>query len=204
MIVGLTGGIATGKSTVSAILKESGVYIVDADVWARRVVEPGSDGLREIVDAFGNGVLLADGSLNRKHLGDIVFADPAARNILNAITHPRVRSGMKHETNTYFAKHLDEPIVWDVPLLFEGETQYLVDCTILVYTSPQTQVRRLMARDEIDTTAAKARIDSQMPIEEKRKRATYLIDNDGSLEHTREQVQQVWRTIRSQAKSRHV
>lgn len=201
MIVGLTGSIATGKSTVSAVLKEFGAYIVDADLWARRVVERRSDGLRDIVDAFGPEVLCPDGSLNRKALASLIFANPEARQRLNAITHPRIRSGMQSETKSHLLHHPDEPIVWDVPLLFEGETRHLVDCIVLVYASPSVQLKRLMARDGIDKNAAQARIDSQMPIDEKRKLATYLIDNDGDFENTREQVQQVWRTIRSRAKS---
>lgn len=202
MIIGLTGGIASGKSTVTDMFRSLGAYVVDADVWARRVVEVGSDGLREIVDAFGADVLHADGSLNRKALGAIIFADRHRREQLNAITHPRVRMGMKRETETYLDTHPGEPVLWDVPLLFEGETHRLVDQTILVYASPQTQLKRLMARDGIDEMAAQSRITAQMPIDEKRALATYLIENEGELETTREQVQRVWTIIRDLAEHR--
>jgi dephospho-CoA kinase len=200
VIVGLTGGIATGKSTVTQMLRELGAYVVDADVWARRVVEPGSDGLREIVQSFGQTVLKADGSLDRAALANIVFHDASARERLNAITHPRVRAGMKEETERYQAAHPGEPVVWDVPLLFEGETRRLVDRTILVYTDETTQLARLMARNGYSEEEAVARIRSQMPIEEKRTLADYVIDNTGTLDYTREQVERVWNSIRSEAR----
>jgi dephospho-CoA kinase len=199
VIVGLTGGIATGKSTVTQMLRELGAYVVDADVWARRVVEPGSDGLREIVESFGQTVLKADGSLDRAALANIVFHDASARERLNAITHPRVRAGMKEETESYQAAHPGEPVIWDVPLLFEGETRRLVDRTILVYTDETTQLARLMARNGYSEEEAVARIRSQMPIEEKRTLADYVIDNTGTLDYTREQVERVWNSIRSEA-----
>ncbi|WP_371826301.1 dephospho-CoA kinase [Alicyclobacillus fastidiosus] len=198
MIVGLTGGIGTGKSTVSDMLRQMGAYVVDADVWARRVVEPGSEGLEEIRKTFGDVVLERDGRLNRKALGQLIFGDEALRVRLNEITHPRIRLGMKRETEEYFKVHPGEPVVWDVPLLFEGETKRLVDCTILVYTPPEIQLARLMSRDQSTESEAKARIAAQMPIDEKRPFATYIIENDGTLEKTREQVQLVWTTIRSQ------
>ncbi|GMA64845.1 dephospho-CoA kinase [Alicyclobacillus fastidiosus] len=198
LIVGLTGGIGTGKSTVSDMLRQLGAYVVDADVWARRVVEPGSDGLEEIRKAFGDRVLEPDGSLNRKALGQLIFGDTSLRARLNDITHPRIRLGMMRETAEYLEAHPGEPVVWDVPLLFEGETKRLVDCTILVYTPPEIQLARLMARDQSTEVEARARIAAQMPIDEKRRLATYIIENDGTLEKTREQVQLVWTTIRSQ------
>lgn len=199
MIVGLTGGIATGKSTVTDMFRSLGAYVVDADVWARRVVEPGQPALEEIAAAFGDGVLNADGSLNRKALGAIVFSDASARQRLNQFTHPRVRQGMKDETETYRLTHPDDPVIWDVPLLFEGETRQLVDKTIVVYVDEPTQLRRLQARDQLSESDARARIAAQMPIEVKRSMADYVIDNTRSLGATREQVQRVWQTLRSQA-----
>lgn len=199
MIIGLTGGIATGKSTVTAILRELGAYVVDADVWARRVVEPGQPALREIAEAFGDGVLLPDGTLNRKALAAIVFQDERARQTLNQITHPRVREGMREETKRYQAVHPGEPVVWDVPLLFEGDTSRLVDRTVVVYADEGTQLVRLMARDGLSEAEARARIAAQMPIEEKRRLADYVIDNTGTVEQTREQVTRLWHDLRSQA-----
>lgn len=196
-IVGLTGGIGTGKSTVSAMLRDLGAYVVDADVWARRVVEPGSDGLAEIVGAFGAEILMSDGSLDRKRLGAIVFSDDHARQILNQITHPRVRKGMLDETRAYVEREGDKKVVWDVPLLFEGDAWQVVGWTIVVYAPPEVQLSRIMQRDGIDAAAATARIQSQMSIEQKRRLATYVIDNDGTLENTREQVESVWATILS-------
>jgi dephospho-CoA kinase len=199
VIVGLTGGIATGKSTVTKMLRDLGAYVVDADIWARRVVEPGSRGLQEIVESFGEKVLNPDGTLNRQALGAIVFHDAKARQRLNAITHPKVREGMKQETAEYLLTHPGEPVVWDVPLLFEGETHRLVDFTILVYVDEATQLARLMARDGISEQDATARIRAQMPIEDKRKLADYIIDNRGTTDETREQVARIWQILRSQA-----
>jgi dephospho-CoA kinase len=203
VIVGLTGGIATGKSTVTKMLRDLGAYVVDADVWARRVVEPGSRGLKEIVESFGENVLNPDGTLNRQALGAIVFHDAQARQRLNAITHPKVREGMKQETAEYVRMHPGEPVVWDVPLLFEGETYRLVDTTILVYVDEATQLARLMARDGLTEQDATARIRAQMPIEDKRKLADYIIDNRGTTEQTREQVARIWQILRSQAVDQH-
>ena len=199
MIVGLTGGIATGKSTVTSMLRERGAYVVDADVWARKVVEKGSAGLAEIVQAFGSGILQGDGTLNRAALGQIVFQDAEARQRLNDITHPKVRDGMRQETAAYLEKHPDTPIVWDVPLLFEGETRNLVDVTILVYIPEEVQRMRLMSRDGLSEEDANRRISAQMPIEEKRALATYVIDNSGSLDNTREQVTRIWSKLCKEA-----
>jgi dephospho-CoA kinase len=201
VIVGLTGGIASGKSTVTQMLRDLGAYVVDADVWARKVVAVGSEGLAEITRAFGADVLNADGSLNREKLGAIVFHDEAARTQLNAITHPRVRQGMREETTAFLRDRPSEPIVWDVPLLFEGETQNYVQKTVLVYVSQETQLQRLMLRDAMDATDANARIHAQMPIAEKRGMADYVIDNSGSIEQTRGQVQHVWAILRAESRN---
>lgn len=199
MIVGLTGGIATGKSTVSDMFRAYGAYVVDADVWARKVVEPGQPALQEICQVFGSGVLHPDGTLNRPALGQVVFHDERARQQLNAITHPRIRAGMKAQTELFLAEHPNEPIIWDVPLLFEGETRRHVDTTVLVYAAEDVQLKRLMARDHLSKDDAMARIRAQMPIEEKRKIADYVIDNSKSREQTKEQVQAVWKTLQTRA-----
>jgi dephospho-CoA kinase len=198
MIVGLTGGIATGKTTVTGMLRALGAYVVDADEWARKVVEPGADGLDEIVRAFGDTILEPDGSLSRAKLGQKIFHDDEARKILNAIMHPRVRSGMKSETEAYLRANPGNPVVWDVPLLFEGKTRKMVDKTILVYVDEPLQLVRLMDRNGYTEEEAKARIRSQISIEEKRRLADFLIDNRGTLDETREQVHKVWETLRGQ------
>ncbi|AEJ44521.1 dephospho-CoA kinase [Alicyclobacillus acidocaldarius] len=200
-IIGLTGGIGTGKSTVSQMLRDLGAFVVDADVWARRVVEPGSDGLRDIVEVFGEDVLQPDGTLDRKKLGAIVFRDEEKRLQLNRIVHPRVQQGMWQETTDYWRDHPGEPVVWDVPLLIEGTAKRLVDEIVVVYASPATQLRRVMERDGLSEEEALRRIQAQMPIDEKRAVATYVIENDGPLEFTREQVQALWQKLRAESRS---
>jgi dephospho-CoA kinase len=202
VIVGLTGGIATGKSTVTDMFRELGAYVVDADVWARRIVEPGSEALSEIVQAFGEDVLLPDGTLNRPKLGSLIFHNPDMRQQLNEITHPRVRAGMREETEEALRTEPLRPILWDVPLLFEGETLLMVDKTLVVYVDEALQLARLMHRNHLSEEEAMARIRSQLSIEDKKGRADYVIDNRGTLEETREQVQRVWRTIEGEAKGR--
>ncbi|RIV22106.1 dephospho-CoA kinase [Alicyclobacillaceae bacterium I2511] len=197
MIIGLTGGIATGKSTVTGMLRELGAFVVDADLWARRVVEPDQPALLEIVEFFGTRVLRADGSLNRSLLANIIFQNETARKKLNQVTHPRVREGMWEETTAFLAETPNEPVVWDVPLLFEGETRLLVDVTLLVYVPVSVQRQRLVARDHLTEAAANARIAAQMSIEEKRALADYVIDNSGGLEQTRRQVNELWQTLRT-------
>jgi len=199
MIVGLTGGIATGKSTVTQMLREMGAYVLDADVWARKVVEPQSEGLREIVDNFGTEVLMPDETLNRAALARIIFHNPSQRAVLNNITHPKIRSGMKRETVEFLKSHPGEPVVWDVPLLFEGETRHLVDAIVLVYASENIQLDRLMQRDGLNEAEARARIAAQMPIEEKKNLADYIVDNSQSIDYTKEQVQHLWQTLRLKA-----
>ncbi|MCF8566215.1 dephospho-CoA kinase [Alicyclobacillus tolerans] len=200
MIVGLTGGIATGKSTVTNMLRELDAYVVDADEWARRVVEPGAEALTEIAQEFGETVLNPDGTLNRAALGEVVFTDVSARQRLNAITHPRIRNGMLQETMEFVKSSPNMPIVWDVPLLFEGETKNLVDLTVLVYATPQLQLTRLMERNGYSLKEAKARIAAQMPIDEKRQFADYIIDNSGTQSETKEQVQKLWTTLLDRAR----
>lgn len=181
------------------MLRELGATVVDADLWARRVVEPGQPALAEIVKTFGADVLQPDGMLDRARLGSIVFHDASARNRLNAITHPRIREGMWRETEEALAAHPDLPVVWDVPLLFEGGMWRVCDATIVVYVDEQTQRQRLMRRNHLSAEEADARIRAQMPMEEKRRRADYVIDNRGTIEETRKQVEQLWQTLRARA-----
>ncbi|CAM3789886.1 dephospho-CoA kinase [Marinicrinis lubricantis] len=192
MNIGLTGGIACGKSTVSSMLVEKGAALVDADRIAREVVLPGEPALKQIVDRFGQAVLLEDGSLNRKQLGSIVFADDESRKDLEAILHPTIRARMKEQMAAYEREIPDRLVVVDVPLLYESKLQELFQAVLVVYVPEEVQLKRLMERDGILEKDAMNRIKSQMPIEEKKKKADLYIDNSGSMEQTKQQVDLFW------------
>lgn len=192
-VIGLTGGIASGKSLVSATLRQLGAKVVDADEVARLVVEPGTAGLAEIRQIFGDKILNHDGSLDRKALGNIVFADPAKLKMLNEITHPQIFKYFKNEIDK-FLKHKDYPaLILDVPLLIESGYHRLVDEVWLVVVSKEVQVSRVMERDGISREQALQRISSQMTVEDKQKYADVIIDNSGSIEATREKVIGLWK-----------
>lgn len=179
-IVGLTGGIASGKSTVSSYLKEKAYVIVDADLIARKVVTRGSEGLVKLVDEFTEDILNDDKSLNRKKLGAIVFNDPVKLEILNSILHPLI----KGEILSSFENHKSsgqELIIFDCPLLFESGYESLCDETWLVSIKYETQIKRLIVRDNIDKVHASKIIKSQMTLDEKAKRANVIIDNEASI-----------------------
>lgn len=190
-LIGLTGGIATGKSTVAAELGGHGATVIDADVLAREVVEPGQPALEEIAARFGREVITDDGRVDRARLGSIVFADPEARRDLERITHPRVRDLMQQRIAAALAADADL-IVAEVPLLFETKSEALYEGVMLAYAPPGVQLERLMARDGIDEASARLRLSAQIPIDDKRTRATWVIDNSGSVDETREQVTQWW------------
>ncbi|MBB6635967.1 dephospho-CoA kinase [Cohnella thailandensis] len=193
MNMGLTGGIASGKSTVSRLLVQRGAALVDADKIAREVVEPGQPSLRLIAERFGQAVLLEDGSLNRKKLGEIVFSDPSEREALEQITHPAIRGIMKDRMADFGRENPKRLVVVDVPLLYESELGSLFHKVMVVYVPREVQLARLMERDRLGLEAARRRLDAQMDIEEKRKRADYVIDNSGSLEDTIRQIDDFWR-----------
>ncbi len=186
IVVGLTGGIASGKSTVAGFLLEAGARIVDADRIAKAVVTPGTPVHAEIAAVFGQTILLPDGHLDRKRLGGIIFTDPVQQAALNAIVHPRVIEGMEAEIDRIAAESPDAVVVLDVPLLFESGMHRDLAEVIVVYVPEALQLERLVARDGISATDAMARIRSQMPIEEKRRRATIVIDNSGTENATRQ------------------
>lgn len=190
--IGLTGGIATGKSTVAALLKEKGAVIIDADIIARELVEPGRPAWQEIVDWLGRDILHLDGSINRERLGALVFSDEPARRKLNAILHPRVGQEMALRAEAARAANPQTVLVYDVPLLIEAGMQQAVDQVLLVYSSHKTQLRRLLVRDNLTREEALKRIRSQMPIEEKKKYAHAVIDNSGSRAQTARQVEDFW------------
>ncbi len=176
-LVGLTGGIATGKSTFAAALRALGAPVIDADELARRVVRRGSPALAEIARVFGPEVLTPEGELDRRHMAARVFADAAARNRLEAITHPAIREAMRQEAQR-LASEGHGLAFYDVPLLFEVGLDREVDCVVLVYARRELQERRLMARDGLRPDEAAARLEAQMPIEEKARRADVVVENE--------------------------
>jgi len=177
-VIGLTGGIATGKTTFAAALRARGVPVVDADVLARAVVEPGTPALAEIVRTFGPEVLAGDGTLDRKRLGARIFADPAARRKLEAITHPAIREAMIAETVRLDAAGHDLAF-YDAPLLFEVGLDQAMDSVVVVYAPRTAQLARLSARDGVSPADAQARLAAQWPIDEKAARADFVVDNTG-------------------------
>ncbi len=187
LVIGLTGGIATGKSTVSEMFKEMDIPVVDADVISREVVEPGELAYEKIVDTFGEEVLHPDGTLNRKKLGSIVFGDEQKRKQLNEIVHPEVRKKMISERDRYVQK--GHPIVvLDIPLLFESKLTHFVDKTLLIYVDEDIQLKRLMNRDQSTKEEALQRINAQFPISKKLELADAVIYNNGTIEETKEQL----------------
>jgi dephospho-CoA kinase len=193
MRLGLTGGIASGKSTVSAMLAARGAKIVDADQVAREVVLPGEPALESIVSVFGQAVLNADGTLNRSELGRVVFGDRERLGQLESILHPAIRSRMWKQMDAYLEEDPDLLVVADIPLLFETGQASLYDGVMVVYIPRALQMERLMVRNALNAEQAKQRIDLQMDIEEKRRLADFIIDNSGTLEDTEGQIEQFWR-----------
>jgi dephospho-CoA kinase len=192
MKLGLTGGIACGKSTVSAMLAERGAKIVDADQTAREVVLPGEAALEAIVAVFGQAVLNEDGTMNRSALGSIVISDPQRLTQLEAILHPAIRTRMWGRINAYEQEDPNQLIVADIPLLYETGQASLYDEIMVVYVPREIQIERLMSRNSITAEQAEQRIALQMDIEEKRQLANYVIDNSGTLEQTVLQVERFW------------
>lgn len=178
-VIGLTGGIASGKSTVANYLKENGFAVIDADIAARQAVEKGTEGLRKVAQTFP-GVLNEDGTLNRKALGTIIFNDKAQRDSLNEIVHPIVRRLMDEEKATALSE--GKVVVMDIPLLYENELEHTVDEVWVVYVSYDIQKMRLMKRNELSESEADARINSQMSMDEKRDKADIVIDNCHDLD----------------------
>lgn len=178
-VIGLTGGIATGKSTVSRLLEDYNFYIVDADVASRKAVAKGSEGLQQVKDTFGEQAIL-NGEMNRPYIGSIVFNDEQMREKLNQIIHPIVRTIMEEEKHIGLSNN--QNVIMDIPLLFENKLEDTVDETWLVYTTEEIQKQRLMKRNDLSETEAMSRIKSQLSIEDKKLRADEIIDNNDSLE----------------------
>ncbi len=190
-LIGLTGGIASGKSLVSRQLQGLGAAVIDADRIARDVVQPGTPGWEMIVKEFGRSVIGSDGELDRKALGLLVFNNPTALERLNRITHPLILAEIEKLLQKYRSEH-ERTVVLDAPLLFETGLDRFVDETWVVTVDYQTQVKRLMARDRLTEQDARQRIAVQMPLEEKVRRADRVIDNRGTREETERQVKEAW------------
>ncbi|GCD81564.1 dephospho-CoA kinase [Parageobacillus thermoglucosidasius] len=192
LTIGLTGGIASGKSTVTKMIRELGIPVIDADQIARDVVKMGEEAYNQIIQAFGQEILQEDGEIDRAKLGAIVFHNEQERKKLNAIVHPAVRRRMLAEKEAYVQKGA-KTVVLDIPLLFESELTHLVDKTIVVYVDDDVQLERLMKRNGFSKEEALARIQAQMPLREKVKKADAVIDNNGTIEETKQQLWQIFR-----------
>lgn len=186
MIIGLTGSIASGKSTIAEMLANYGLPIVDADLVARQVVEPGSETLMQIVEVFGQDVILPTGEMDRAKVGSIIFGNEEKRAQLNGIIHPAIRTEMLRQRDRFVAdgKH----VIMDIPLLFENKLQHFVEKILVVTVSEETQLTRLMARNDLTKEEALARISSQLPLPVKEQGADTIIYNDGSIAESRVQL----------------
>jgi len=193
MIIGLTGGIASGKSTVSNYLAELGAIIIDADKIAHEIMEKGKPAYWQVIEAFGRGILAENGEIDRSRLGKIVFNDPEQKKTLEEITHPQVIREMREKIEEYRAEN--KVIVLDIPLLFEAGLEFMVDEIWVVYVDRETQLQRLMARDGLSYQEANIRIQAQMSLEEKRELADFLIDNRSTIEDLKRKVLLKWREI---------
>ncbi|XP_061985147.1 dephospho-CoA kinase-like [Populus nigra] len=189
-IVGLTGGISSGKSTVSNLFKSHGIPVVDADIVARDVLRKGTGGYKGVVAAFGEDILQANGEVDRPKLGQIVFSDPGKRQLLNRLLAPYISSGIFWEILSLWLKGY-KVIVLDIPLLFEAKMDKWTKPITVVWVDTETQLQRLMARDRINEEDARNRINAQMSLDLKRSQANIVIDNSGSLEDLEEQFQKV-------------
>src|SRR5215467_7936704 len=199
-VVGLTGGIATGKSTVAAMLRQLGATVIDADEATRAVEARGTEGLRLLAREFGPGIITPDGDLDRGRLAEIAFKDPEARQRLNAIVHPLVRQWMAERQQEAFQRG-DPVVVVDIPLLFESRGAGAFETVVLVYAPEDLQVRRLVELRGMSEAQARARIAAQIPIEDKRRMATHVIENTGGMDDLQAQVEQLWVEIRARGRS---
>ena len=193
-VFGLTGGIACGKGTVSRMFRELGAAVVDADAIAHEIIVPDTPAWRELVQTFGRAILLPDGTVDRKKLGEIVFADPAARAKLNAITHPRIALEIQRRL-AELARAGHQVAIVEAALIGETDAAAAFDAVIVVHADRSAQVARLAARDGLSEGQVRSRIEAQMPAAEKKELADYVIDNSGTMEETRKQVEALWQEI---------
>ncbi|GGN91931.1 dephospho-CoA kinase [Saccharibacillus kuerlensis] len=197
MRIGLTGGIATGKSTVSRLLEAEGVRIVDADVIARNVMNPGQPLLEAVAKRFGPEFLLPEGGLDRRRMAEHIFNRPEEREALNAIVHPAIRAEIRRQVEAWEAASPNVIVAADIPLLYESGLEELYEKIVVVYVPQEVQRSRLMLRDKLSPEQADSRLNSQLDIEEKKHRADYVIDNSGSMEDTKRQVEELLEKLRS-------
>ncbi|MCX5829909.1 MAG: dephospho-CoA kinase [Deltaproteobacteria bacterium] len=193
--VGLTGGIASGKSTVAAMLVEKGAFHIDFDILAHGVEKPDMPSWRAIIDAFGPEIRNGDGTINRTRLGAIVFADQKKMAQLNAIVHPAVFTAWRRQLEEIKKEKADAIVLSDVPLLIEAGMKQMVDVVLLVYISPEEQLRRLVTRNGYTREEALSRLSAQMPIQDKLALADLIVNNEGSRNETQKQVATVWREL---------
>ncbi|MDT2595883.1 dephospho-CoA kinase [Enterococcus dongliensis] len=185
-VLGITGGIASGKTTVVRFFKKEGFPVVDGDIIARKVVEPETDGLKALEKNFGPTILQSNGKLDRKKLGSIIFSDEKKRQLVDETLDPFIRGEISRQIQE--AKKSNDLVIVDIPLLYERHYEMLMDKVAVVYVSPAIQLKRLMARNELSEKEALMRINSQLSLEEKKKRADILFDNCDSIETTHKQV----------------
>lgn len=197
MNIGLTGGIATGKSTVSSLLVEKGALLVDADAIARDVMLPGNPVLAAVTASFGQGILHEDGTLDRKKLGSIVFGDKKALETLNSISHPEIRKEIRKQMRELETTYPERLVVVDIPLLYESGLESIFEQVWVVYAPRHIQKERLMSRDLLSDGQAEARLQSQMDIEVKKSLADQVIDNSQTLAVTEQQLDKYWLQLRS-------
>lgn len=190
MIIGLTGSIASGKSTVAQMLQGYQLPIVDADIVARQVVEPGTQTLQQIAEAFGQEVMKEDGTMDREKVGAIIFHEPAQRKVLNDIIHPAIRAEMLRQRDE-LVQNGAAHVVMDIPLLFESKLQHFVDKILVVSVTEEIQLARLMERNQLSESEARARIASQLPMSVKEKGADAVIYNNTTKQSTAEQLEKI-------------
>lgn len=190
VVIGLTGSIASGKSTVSKMFDEFSIPVIDADVIAKKVVEPGEKAYQQVVDEFGDSILYDDGSINRKALGSIIFDNETKRKQLNNIVHPAVREKMLAERDQYVNMGI-EAVVLDIPLLYESKLTHFVEKVIVVFVDEEVQLQRLMERDNSSEEDARMRINAQIPVSEKAELADKVINNNGTKEDSYIQLKNI-------------
>ena len=201
-MLGVTGGIASGKTTVANMLEDLGVPIIDFDLLSRQVVEPGQPAFKDITDYFGDGVIDKNGTLDRKRLSTIVFRNPAKRKILEGITHPRILEAFLRQVRKMAEKDSHRIVQAVIPLLFEVNLTHLVHKVLVVYVSPDKQIERLTRRDKISHKEAENILKAQMPIDEKVAKADFVIHNEGNIDETRKAVYALWRSLKEAQQER--